>query len=357
MAQDKKYLSASRIKTLKGCSWKYYCSYVLKLPDEGNSGADRGTTCHAVLECLTNKRHLKHLKIIAKKQTITASKAVERMVCKYLNKFGLLNDPDEDHFELCDQMILVGINEDFLGKGGTHPIAETDFKLESQDPEYRMIGFIDKTVFYKKGTEAIITDYKTSKRKFEGEDLHNNVQAKSYVLAAKKIWPKLKKVKVKFLFLKFPDDPEIVMEFSEQELQEFESKLPKFFNQINNFDYTEAISNFAIDQGYPSKEEGFCKNLQCGRAERPGHLKKDGSKMWHCPYKFPFEYFVVKDKQGNFVKSYLDTDPLKQLSEEYSVSVMKYLGCPRFKKDEFIDEEGDDEEGDDEEKDLDEFLD
>tara|TARA_Y100000004_G_scaffold24239_1_gene24466 strand:- start:442 stop:1473 length:1032 start_codon:yes stop_codon:yes gene_type:complete len=342
MGTPKKHLSASRIKTLKGCSWKYYCSYVLKLPEAGNAGADRGTTCHAVLECLVNKKHSKHLRRIVKNQTITSSKAVTRMVKTYLRKFKLLDDPEEDHFELCDQMILVGLNEDFLGKGGSHPIAETDFKLENDD--YSILGFIDKTVFYKRGTQAIITDYKTSKRKFEGEDLNNNVQAKSYVLAAKKIWPKLKSVKVRFLFLKFPDDPEIVMEFSEDELNEFEKILPKYYKQINNFDYQEATANFAADQGYPRRDEGFCKNLQCGRAERPGQLKKDGSVMWHCAFKFPFEYYVVKNEKGEPVKSYLDLQEIKNLPDNYDVGVFEYKGCPKFKREKK------------EEKSLDDFL-
>jgi hypothetical protein len=352
MAESKKYLSASRIKTLKGCSWEYYCKYVLKLPEEGNSGADRGTTCHAVLECLTNKRHSRHFNKIVKAQTITVSKAVTRMVNIYLKKFKLIDDENEDHFEMCDQMIIVGLNEDFLGKGGSHPIAETDFKLEKDD--YSILGFIDKTVFYKKGTEAIITDYKTSKRKFEGEDLNNNVQAKSYVLAAKQMWPKLKSVKVKFLFLKFPDDPEIVMEFSEDELNNFQDILPKYYKQINNFDYEQAISNFAVDQGYPTKNEGFCKNLKCGRAEYPGHLKKDGSIMWHCSFKFPFEYFVVKDQKGDIVRTELHSEAVMDIPDDHSVSIMKYLGCPRFKKDELLKDDGDDV---DDEKELDEFLD
>jgi len=356
MAETKKYLSASRIKTLKGCSWEYYCKYVLKLPEDGNSGSDRGTTCHAVLECLTNKRHSKHFKRITKAQTITASKAVTRMVNIYLKKFKLIDDPNENHFEMCDQMILVGLNEDFLGKGGTHPIAETDFKIDQKD--YSILGFIDKTVFYKKGTEAVITDYKTSKRKFEGEDLNNNVQAKSYVLAAKQTWPNLAKVKVKFLFLKFPDDPEIVMEFSQDEIIDFENTLPKYFDQVNNFNYQLAVSNFAVDQGYPSKEEGFCKNLKCGRAEYPGQLKKDGSLMWHCPFKFPFEYFVVKDQKGDILRSELHSESVLDVPDGHSVSIMKYLGCPRFRKDEFLKDDLDESDDSDEpEKELDEFLD
>jgi len=42
-------LSASRIKTAQSCSWLYWSKYKLKLPENGNDGARRGTVCHNVL--------------------------------------------------------------------------------------------------------------------------------------------------------------------------------------------------------------------------------------------------------------------------------------------------------------------
>ena len=39
-------LSASKIQTYELCSYQYYSKYVLKLPDETNSGALRGSTVH-----------------------------------------------------------------------------------------------------------------------------------------------------------------------------------------------------------------------------------------------------------------------------------------------------------------------
>ena len=52
-------LSASRISTLKKCSWTYWVKYVLKLPDTTNAGASRGWICHLIFEILGNPRHKK----------------------------------------------------------------------------------------------------------------------------------------------------------------------------------------------------------------------------------------------------------------------------------------------------------
>ena len=59
-------LSASRIKTLQQCSWKYWCNYKLKLPDKSNDGASRGWICHLIFELLGEARHKKHYETIIK---------------------------------------------------------------------------------------------------------------------------------------------------------------------------------------------------------------------------------------------------------------------------------------------------
>ena len=71
MAKPKKsvkerVLSASRLKTLETCSWSYWCNYHLKLPQQQNEGALRGTVCHLVFEMLVKKKHKKHYTLITK---------------------------------------------------------------------------------------------------------------------------------------------------------------------------------------------------------------------------------------------------------------------------------------------------
>ena len=57
-------LSASKIKTAQSCSWKYWTSYGLKLPQSSNDGASRGWICHLVCELLGEPKHRSHYKKI-----------------------------------------------------------------------------------------------------------------------------------------------------------------------------------------------------------------------------------------------------------------------------------------------------
>lgn len=335
MGEKAKYLSASRIKTLKSCSWLYHTNYVLKLPDKSNSGAQRGAICHLVLECLLNKRHKRHISKMRRAGTIEKCPSIVRLVKKHLKKDGLLNDEEEDHYALCDQMILVGLNHDFLGARGSVPIPEQDFKIDGE--RYKIRGFIDKSVFYNGGKELEITDYKTSKRKFEGDDLHDNVQAKSYVLAAKEIWPKVEKVKVKFLFLRFPEDPVIEIEPSLETLADFENELEGYYKQINNFTEESAYANLAARQEYPKKDGGFCGPLMCGYGKFPGHKNKAGKEYWVCQAKWPFDYFGIKNSCGEIVRTAFEPEGLGEIGRDEEVVMLHYAGCPAHRKKKEVD--------------------
>ena len=202
-------LSASRLKTLETCSWSYWCNYHLKLPQKQNEGALRGTVCHLVFEMLVKKKHKKHFNKILKASSIKGSPSVYRMVMKHLgqmeNSFDLPMT-NEENTELVDDMIVVGLNCDFFGKGGKVDKPEHEFLLENKDPEYKIRGFIDKPVLYKKGKKIKIVDYKSSKYKFRGEELHSNVQAMVYTLAAQKEWEGYEPT-VEFQFLRHPRSP------------------------------------------------------------------------------------------------------------------------------------------------------
>ena len=108
-----KILSASRIKTLEGCSWKYWCEYHNNYPESSNPGSARGTACHLVLEVLLNERHKKYINKILKAGTIEVVPSICRLVKKSLTRDGYLND---ENYNWCDEWILCGLNLDFLGE-------------------------------------------------------------------------------------------------------------------------------------------------------------------------------------------------------------------------------------------------
>ena len=306
MPKKEVFLSASRMKTLETCSWTYWCKYHLNLPDTTNSGALRGTICHLVLELLLKKRHEKHFKAILENKTIQASKPVDRIIIKFLKDNDIY---DDENYPLVDKMIYVALDHDFFGGEGAYiETPEQEFRIQNKKPKYNIYGFIDKPIQYEKEKTIKIVDYKTSKQKFRGEELESNVQAMMYSLAARKIWPKFKKVVVQFLFLKFPRSPAQELEYSEDQLRGFEYFLESVNEAISAFGEKEAQSNYAADNQY---------HWLCGPA-------KSG---WICPFHKPFDYYALLNEKGEIIKS-SHKDDLK-IKEGQCVEKRHYDGCPR----------------------------
>ena len=324
---DKKYLSASRIKTLESCSWIYWCKYHLKLPDKTNSGALRGTICHLVFEMIIGKKRKKYFNKILKVKTLSSVPSIDRLVKKWIKKYELQN---EDYC-LVEKMIIVGLETDFYGEEmGQAKILdpEYEFKIENKTPSFNIAGFIDKITLYPKEGKLVITDYKTSKEKFKGDEKDCNVQALMYSLVAKNKWPEYKKIIVKFIFLKFPEQPTIEICFSEEEMEGFSHYLEYLNGQADSFTEKTATAWFAADME-DSKLE-FKGRKMCGRAHTKGQLKKDGSPMWHCSFKFDFEYYVLLDKENKIIKSYFKEEDIKLPSSEFKIEKRFYGGCPKY---------------------------
>ena len=306
------FLSASRIKTLDTCSWLYWGKYHLKMPDKTNSGALRGTLCHNIFEYLLKPRHKRHYKDMLTKGSIKGSKAVNRYVKSYLHRCDIESfgkETYEENYDLCDKMILVGLRSEFFGgEGAKIEKPEQEFKIKSKKPKYNIYGFMDKPVLY--GDTLYIVDYKSSKQKFRGEELNSNVQAMMYTLAAKKLWPKVKKIIVQFLFLRFPRSPSQELEFSGDQIKGFEHYLEHLNKMINDFDEPTAKSNYGFDNGH---------KWLCGPA-------KSG---WICPLKEPYNYYILKNKKGQTVKSAFKEEDLSPVKGE-KIEVVNYEGCPRF---------------------------
>lgn len=314
---DKKYLSASRIKTLENCSWLYWCNYHLKVPQDSNSGAQRGTIVHLILELLLAPKRKSYVTKVKKNNTIESIPSIERLVRKHIAKEGLT----EEDYVMCDEMILVGLKNEFFGKRGAKQIdPELEFNIENQSPRYNIRGFIDKFIEYSNKLE--IHDYKSSKQKFKGDELDSNVQAMMYTLVAKKMKPDLSAL-VKFIFLRFPNQPIQEVQFDEETLEGFEMYLEHINKIVDNYDESDADSDFAADKDMPKK--GFSGPLLCGFAKQPGQLKKDGTPMWHCPYKFAFEYYEKVDDEGNVIFS-SKQKPKGKYNKKF------YSGCPKYKQ-------------------------
>lgn len=339
-------LSASRIKVAQSCSWMLWTKYYLNIPDPSNDGAKRGSVVHLVFEVLGTKKRQKQ-KIVNKileAGSIDSHSGVKRLVEKHAKKLGVA---DEENIKSINAMILNGLSYDFYGdKSGlgkpTEALSEVPFDMMVQEGNlrYRVRGFIDKLFLYKKHKKAIIRDFKTSKSVFVGKEIDDNLQDYIYCLAVKKLFPEYSNRISEFLFLKYNldhNDPigsngVIQMKpISDIELRGLEMQLTATQNYLDNFNKDLAKSNLASNQPFP--KEGFCGPLLCGFAKRPDQLKKDGSPMWFCPSKFPFNYFLIRDKDGGFVNSVLEKDfSLEMVPEGGIFERVEYKGCPSHNK-------------------------
>lgn len=306
-------LSASRIQKLDTCFWAYFCNYILKLPDKSNDGAKRGTICHLIFECLLSKHREKYVNKILKNKTIFKTRPIEKLLVKHAKKLDINS---EEHLALMDSMILVGLKNDFYCQGSLSIKQEGRFDLAGDG--YKITGFIDKRAEY--DGRIVITDYKSSKSKYEGEELDANLQALIYKLAEYKTSNNIPDVN--FLFLRFPDDaiaksPQV----SESQLLGFEEYLKNITNFLGKFDEQLAKTKYAYDDK--------SKKWLCGFGKTAGEKKKDGSDKWACPYKFAFDYWEQKDDTGKIVKTSKDENELQKL-EGHTIEKKNYGGCPRF---------------------------
>ena len=325
-------ISASRLKTFQACSWQYWCRYHLKLPDKTNEGALSGTCCHTIFECLLKPRHKKHFDAVVKKRHISASPSILRYVRNYVRKHKL----SEGREELISDMIVVGLENDFFCEGGKLLEPELSFDIESKFPKYRITGFIDQPAIYKDKCMRV-KDYKSSKKKFEGDELNINVQGMMYSLAVKKQWPTLTPI-IDFVFLQFPAEPIQRLQFSNEQLKGFEHMLADTQVRMENFSRHSALQNLASKQKLPGNGEGFKGTLLCGWAGRgfvksPDQKKKNGDPSFYCPYKFPFDYWALCDEAGNVLKTAKDKGDLtaKEAKGEFVIA-KKYEGCPGHKQ-------------------------
>lgn len=347
--KKKTFLSASRIKTAQQCSWTYWCKYILKLPDKSNDGASKGWICHLIFEVLGNPRHQKYIPEILNHKSIWCVESIAKMVQKHARRLSV---NDAENLEDINKMTLNGLNYDFFGEEGGEldkSYSEKDFNLsiDEDGKKYNIRGFIDKLFLYKDKT-AIIRDFKTSKQKFKGKEITDNMQDLMYCLAVKKLFPQYKSIS-EFLFLKFdleknlldqPGPGRIAMDFlSDDVLEGFEFELSSIQNFIDHFDEQDAKDNFAADQGYP-KDGTFGGPLACGKdgfkMSRGKEVKdKEGKpiRAFICAFRKPFDYYVLLDEDGNVEKSVYkeDKDSLKDLlKDEKRIEKRSYEGCPKW---------------------------
>lgn len=310
MNKEKIKLSASKIKTIEGCSWLYYSKYILKLPDISNSGASRGTICHLIFELLLNKRHKKYFKdLCSGKSGVIKNPPIHRLILKHAKK---LKVDDEENLDLIYDMIQTGLQNDFFCSGSKIIHAEDEFFIEEKD--FIINGFIDKIAEYKDGSIKVF-DYKSSKSKFSKEEIDFNLQNLIYSLAVFKKYQTIPDLS--FIFLKFKKQPlQEAPKPTEEQLQGFMAYLAYVAGYLSSFDEKSAVANLAA--------KSVKKKWMCG---------SDIEGKWICPSRNPTTYYVGIDKNEKFIKSSFKRDDLLKEPKIEIINKIEYKGCPFWRKD------------------------
>ena len=314
-------LSYSKIKTLDTCSFLFYCRYILNLPEESNTGAKLGTVLHELVEILSNRG--KYEKLVTDIKYKTYPPSLNRLIKRKLKKQDILND---ENFESVQSFLTIAVTHDFWMEGSTESHTEKEFKISFG--KIFLKGFIDKIGIYGDTNNrfAIIRDFKSQKNRFTEAEMEYPIQALMYMYAAKKMFPDiiLAKSRVEFILLRYPEDPlQVVQGYNDDTINGFGYYLEDLVKFLLKFNEAKAKGNYAKNDKK--------KTWLCGFCSKPGELKKNGEKKWHCLYRFPFDYYAIKNKDNKVIRTSKDKLELEsKLSEGEKIVKEKFLGCPAW---------------------------
>jgi hypothetical protein len=317
--KHKQPLSASKIKTLTHCSARYYASYILKLPDKGNSGSQKGDVTHRILELLCQKRRKPLVDRIRAFQSCRPVRQIWYLVKKYSAEHKIF---DEAEYDMINKFILTALNTEFFGPDGDVEIIiekPFDFEVIREGVSYRARGFIDKLIFTSlpnRKKSVKIVDYKSSKKKFSKQEVDDNIQSQLYERAVRYMYPDCEVTTIDFLFLAFPQNPK--MEFpvlGEDVMNGLETYLTHVQQIVDNFSEKNVGDNLGI-QKYETK--GLCGPAKSG---------------WICPSQRPFDYWVIttSENPSEIVLSAFTEDELTpKLKSGQKIEKRSYGGCIWF---------------------------
>ena len=298
-SKNKVTLSASSVKSFLDCSWLFYQTRFLKVPDWTWPATKLGTLAHIILECLQNPRHRKHHASVMAARSAYASAAISRLI-----KIYCYHNPDLDEKTLADldKCLMVALDYDFFNMGAVKVLPpEHPFEIDYGD--FQIKGFMDRVAIY--NAAARCTDYKTQKKVFSDEEMAWNIQSVFYQLAIRHEF-KLPAA-VEFIMLRHGPTKRTpgkqwlqrVEPLSDAQLDGFIEYLREVNRAINALDEKSALNNPKC-----KKDEGFCLRV--------------------CSLKDPFDYWSITDKNGK-VRTARISRHLKdvQLTEEQILEDVK----------------------------------
>ena len=173
-------MSATRVSSYLTCRWKYWCTYVLRLPRKANNSFKLGIAVHDALAKAGE---------IAMKKDNFAAHDIRKIKEEYRKIAAREGIQSMDIYDDGLEMVLNRV-DDF----GVAPIKtiEDRFRVTTDDGVI-IIGAMDKVVEMDEDTLVVI-DYKTSKYVSNPAELKSDIQLSMYDLVASIKYPGYKRI-------------------------------------------------------------------------------------------------------------------------------------------------------------------
>ncbi len=307
-------VSASRLKTFKECSVKFWYEEYVNLPEETHWKTKVGSIVHLLFECCLNPRRAALLRAALKDDTWRAGQfpTLARFILWQLRRFEVTLSSVDEVSELL-RVAFIAIKPHFdlyfaaLDAGEPLPFTyHTEKRFQMQVGEATMSGFIDLLLVW--SDRALVMDLKTQREKFTRADVPNNIQAAIYQLACKREFGFVPAVE--FIMLRHPPSKRYpVMHIQRVEapslahLAGLEVYIEGMFSVVNALTEEQALS-------HPHDDEGFCKRV--------------------CQYHKPFTYWArVKrdDPKRTPIETYLLARKPEKVAKDETLVPMQHAGC------------------------------
>lgn len=304
--KDPRRLSASRVKLLNDCSWRFYASEYLLWPEKVWPRTHVGTVVHSVLESLYRAKHHAVYDTVKTAGTIDASPAIKRLVRAWQHKTNLSDELIAD----VDPMTMLVLNRtNFLDEGAIRRFEpEHEFTMVLKNGG-KVRGYIDRLTVYPDPEAWVVWDYKSQKKRFTESEVRDSFQSLVYQWYLWKTYGAL--ATVKYVMLRHPPTSrtpdkhiQVTPPATPAQLAGFETYLEYLYDGINSFGEKEGLAAMKDD------DFGFCQNV--------------------CSFYTPKTYLAVK-KRGTdaLVKTYLPEFLPSLKDDEYTVE-MTHPGCPKY---------------------------
>ncbi len=184
------HLSYSRLSRFETCPLSYRLHYIEKKQAEPGLPLRFGKTIHAVLERLIKE-------VVDDERTGTLSE--ERAIELYREAWGAERLTGMDVFAEGLAILRRFIAEQGVVDHRDVLAIEKEFRLPVGP--FEALGFIDRVDWIDDETVEVI-DYKTNRQLFNRDEVDTSLQMSLYEVAARRLWPWVKKVKLTFWMLR-----------------------------------------------------------------------------------------------------------------------------------------------------------